>query len=131
MHTIDVDFEVYKQLTIRRTTEEVSYNDVIRALLGIKEQTASAAKPAPADAAQDWVSKGVRFAQGTEFRASYKGKLHTAVADGGAMVFNGQTYTSPSAAAMSVTDSAVNGWRFWECRLPGKAGWQLIENLRR
>jgi hypothetical protein len=77
------------------------------------------------------LSKGVRFAQGTEFRASYKGKLHTAQAQSGAMVFNGQSYTSPSAAAMSVTDSAVNGWRFWECHLPGQSGWQLIENLRR
>ena len=30
MHTIGVDFDVYKQLAVRRATEEVAYNDVIR-----------------------------------------------------------------------------------------------------
>jgi predicted CopG family antitoxin len=131
MHTIDVDFEVYKQLTVRRATEQVTYNDVIRELLGIKGQAIAAAKPSNGESAEDWVAKGVRFPVGTEFRANYKGKVHTARVEGGALALNGKKYDSPSAAAMSVTDSAVNGWRFWECRIPGKSGWQLVENLRR
>lgn len=130
MHTIDVDFEVYKQLTVRRATEQVTYNDVIRELLGIRGQAVATAKSANGESTQDWVAKGVRFPVGTEFRASYKGKLYTAKVEGGAMVLNGKKYDSPSPAAMSVTDSAVNGWRFWECRAPGKS-WQLLENMRR
>ena len=130
MHTIEVDFEVYKQLTVRRATEQVTYNDVIRELLGIKSQAAAAGKSANGESSQDWVAKGVRFPVGTEFRASYKGKLYTAKVEGGAMMLNGKKYTSPSPAAVSVTDSAVNGWRFWECRVPGKS-WQLLENMRR
>ncbi len=131
MHTIDVDFEVYKQLTVRRATEQVSYNDVIRELLGIKGQPVTNVKATNGESRQDWVAKGVRFPAGTEFRASYKGKLHTAKVEGGAMLLDGKKYDSPSPAAMSVTESAVNGWRFWECRLPGKSTWQLLESLRR
>jgi len=131
MHTIDVDFEVYKQLTVRRATEHVTYNDVIRELLELKPVAATASKASNGASPEDWVTKGVRFPAGTEFRATYKGKVHTARVEGGALVLNGRRYDSPSPAAMSVTDSAVNGWRFWECRLPGKSSWQLIESLRR
>ena len=131
MHTVEVDFDVYKQLTVRRTTEDVSYNDVIRELLGLGQGKASATKEAAGPSPEDWVAKGVRFPGGTEFRANYKGKVHTARVEGGALAVNGKQYDSPSAAAMAITGSPVNGWRFWECRLPGKSSWQFIESLRR
>ncbi len=131
MHTIEVDFDVFKQLTVRRTTESVSCNDVIRELLGLGQGKASAAKETTGSSPDDWVAKGVRFPAGTEFRASYKGQVRTGRVEGGALAVNGQRYDSPSAAAVAVTGSPVNGWRFWECRLPGKSTWQLIESLRR
>jgi predicted CopG family antitoxin len=130
MNTIEVDFDVYKQLTIRRATEEVSYNDVIRTLLGFKQGTAATTKSVMASSADDWVTKGVRFPAGTDFKANYKGQLHTARIEGGSLVVNGKRFNSPSAAAVSITGSPVNGWRFWECKLPGKS-WQFIESLRR
>jgi predicted CopG family antitoxin len=130
MHTIEVDFDVYKQLTIRRATEEVSYNDVIRELLGLKQGKAATPKAVIASSAEDWVAKGVRFPAGTDFRANYKGQIHTARVEVGSLVVNGKRFDSPSAAAVSITGSPVNGWRFWECKLPGKS-WQFIESLRR
>ena len=131
MQTVEVDFEVYKQLTVRRATERVTYNDVIRELLGIKTEAAEAPTQVNGTSAADWVTKGVRFPAGTEFRSEYKGKLLTAKVEGGALVLNGQRYDSASAAAMSVTDSAVNGWVFWECRLPGQSNWRLLKSFRR
>ena len=131
MHTIEVDFDVFKQLTVRRPTEDVSYNDVIRELLGLGQSKGGAAKGASGPSPDDWVAKGVRFSAGTEFRANYKGQVRTGRVEGGALVVNGQPYNSPSAAAVAVTGSPVNGWRFWECRLPGKSSWQLIESFRR
>lgn len=68
---------------------------------------------------------------GTEFRAHYKGETHLARVQNGALVVNGQRYDTPSAAAMSITGSPVNGWMFWECRLPGQASWQMIKVLRK
>jgi len=133
MYTIDVDFEAYKQLTVRRATEDVTYNDVIRELLGLAQSgpTLHAEKIA-GQSPQDWVAKGVRFPVGTDFRANYKGQMYTARVEGGALVLGtGKRFDSPSAAAVSITGSSVNGWRFWECRLPGKSSWQLIEGMRR
>ncbi|MBI4205359.1 MAG: DUF2924 domain-containing protein [Betaproteobacteria bacterium] len=79
----------------------------------------------------DWIAKGVRFPAGTEFRAHHKGQTYLARVESGALVLNGKRYDSPSAAAVSITGSAVNGWRFWEGRLPGEASWKMIESLRR
>lgn len=129
MPTIAVDFEVFKALTARRPTEEVTENDVLRDLLGLPPaagRTAPDGRPAPGD----WVAKGVRFPQGTEFRASHKGKTYLARVDDGTLKLGDRRYDSPSAAAVAIAGHPVNGWRFWSCRLPGRADWQLLETLR-
>ncbi|MDR4514574.1 DUF2924 domain-containing protein [Nitrosomonas sp.] len=131
MHTIEVDFDVYKQLTIRRATEEVTCNDVIRELLGLGQTEADPKKIQTEPSPSDWAVKGIRFPAGTEFRANYKGQIRTGRVEGGALTVNGKRYDSPSAAAVAITGSSVNGWRFWECRFPGKSTWQLIVSLRR
>jgi len=130
MRTIEVDFDVYKALTMRRPSEDVSENDVLRQLLGLsttREPSSASGVPAPGE----WVTKGIRFPAGTEFRAKYKGQTWLARVEGGALVLNGKRYDTPSAAAGSVTDHPVNGWTFWECRLPGQAGWKMLKSLRK
>lgn len=71
-----------------------------------------------------WVAKGVSFAEGTDFRARYKGREFMARVLGGAMVFDGQAFKSPSAAAFAITGNSVNGWKFWETRRAGEKQWQ-------
>jgi len=136
VYTLEVDFDVYKAVVARRANESVTENDVLRELLGLtpkKETLPAPSDPGGAsfDAAGDWVVKSVRFPVGTDFRATYKGKVHSGRVQAGALVINGKPYESPSSAAVAITGSAVNGWRFWEARLPGKPTWQLIEGLRR
>ena len=130
MRTIEVDFDVFKALTLRRPSEDVSENDVLRQLLGLPAKRA-APSPAPASAEGEWLTKGVRFPAGTEFRATYKGQTYLARVEGGALVLNGKRYDSPSAAAMSITGNPVNGWTFWEARVPGQAGWKLTKSYRK
>jgi hypothetical protein len=130
MPTIEIDFDVFKALTLRRPSEEVTENDVLRQLLGLPAKKSAAAGP-PAPAPGDWVAKGIRFPSGTEFRATYKGQTYLARVEGGALVLSGKRYDTPSAAAMSITGNPVNGWTFWEARLPGQAGWKMIKSLRR
>ncbi len=130
MHAIEVDFDVFKALTMRRASEHVTENDVLRQMLGLsskKEPTVPAARPE----AGDWITKGVRFPAGTEFRAKYKGQTWLGRVEGGALVVNGKRYDTPSAAAVAITENPVNGWTFWECRLPGQAGWKIIKALRK
>ena len=129
MPAIEVDFEVYKELIRRRPSEAVSENDVLRQVLGLANQRTPAtvnSSPVPGE----WVTKGVRFPAGTEFRATYKGKTYLGRAENGALVLNGQRFDSPSAAAMSITGKPVNGWTFWEGRLPGRTAWQIIKAQR-
>lgn len=131
MATIQVDFEVFKELTARRATEAMTENDVIRKLLGLKTNATSHQPLTPQPSGLAWVSKGVAFPEGTQFRATYKGQQHTGTVEDGALIVTGERYTSPSAAAVAITGSPVNGWRFWECLLPGGSQWKLIANLRK
>jgi hypothetical protein len=130
MRSIEVDFDVYKALTLRRPSESVSENDVLRELLGLS-RTKAIASGAGSPAPGDWVTKDVHFPAGAEFRAKYKGRTYLARVEGGALVLNGVKYDSPSAAAMSITTKPVNGWTFWESRLPGQAGWRILKAMRK
>lgn len=130
MRTIEVDFDVFKAITMRRASEEVSENDVLRELLGLPTRKGSSHAQASA-APGDWLTKGVRFPAGTEFRATHKGQTYLARVEGAALVLNGKRFDTPSAAAVSITGNPVNGWHFWQCRLPGQASWQMIKALRK
>jgi hypothetical protein len=132
MRTIEIDFDVYKAITARRSSEAVSENDVLRTLLGLPMKSRAAADAAtPEVAADDWVAKGVRFQAGTEFRANHKGQAWLGRVERGALVVNGRRFATPSAAAVFITKTPTNGWTFWECRVPGQASWQIIKGLRR
>lgn len=148
MHTIEIDFDVFKKLTLMRETEVVSYNDVIRRLLGLSPtnpeaeptqtqppNTLMAKQPsqtaANLGASGSWVVKNVVFPSGTEFRATHKGKAVLGRVEAGALAVNGRRYESPSAAAVAITGTSVNGWIFWECKRPGSSSWQLLKSLRR
>ncbi len=130
MPTIEIDFDVFKAITNRRPSEETTENDVLREVFGLPPKK-RAYLNVLAPEAGDWVTKGIRFPAGTEFRANYKGRTHLARVEGGGIVVEGKRYDTPSSAAMALTKSNVNGWRFWEARLPGQAGWKIIESLRR
>jgi hypothetical protein len=122
---IDVDFEVFKELTARRASESVTCNDVIRELLGLKNAVATTPKPNGA-----WVYRGVQFPDGTQLRATYKGKTYTAEIRGASLLLNGLRQTSPSAAASYITKNNANGWDFWEVKRPGDASWLFMKQLR-
>ena len=71
------------------------------------------------------------FPAGSEFMTDYKGKTYSGIAkDGKLELSDGHKFTTPSAAAIHVTGSNVNGWRFWKCRLPSTSQFVLIERLR-
>ena len=124
MQTIEIDFEVFKALTARRTTESVTYNDVIRSLLGLNA-TSATTRPGAI-----WVYKDVAVPVGTRFRAHYKGQTHHGEIEPRGLVVEGVLRSSPSDAAKAITNTNVNGWTFWECQLPGSSRWRAISSLR-
>ena len=130
MPSIEIDFDVFKALTARRASADMTENDVLRQLFNLGKADNALTKtetPAP----DDWVTKGVRLPAGTELRSNYKGNTHLAGVSSGALVLKGRRFDSASAAAMSITGNPVNGWTFWECKLPGQDRWQILKSLRR
>lgn len=131
MSTIEIDFDVYKALTLRRTSEEVTYNDVLRQLLNLTTKKGASVSASAPLAQGEWIAKGVLFPAGTEFRGSYKGRTFMGKVESGALHVDGKQYDSPSAAAVAITGNPVNGWLFWECRFPGSSSWVMIKSLRK
>jgi hypothetical protein len=125
--TIEIDFDVFKEITNRRETKDVTPNDVLRNLLGLPTELGAPGT----SAGEPWVTKGVTFPEGTEFRAVYKGRRYEAGVENGALVLNGERFPSPSAAAMSITGTSVNGWAFWKCKMAGQQEWRLMDSYRK
>jgi len=127
MAMIEVDFEVFKEITARRETEEMTPNDVLRGLLGLDIKSSEAGSTA---ALKGWSYKGILFPNGTEFKASYKGTMYLANVTSDQLMLDGNVMNSPSEAAMAITKTAVNGWTFWKCRFPDSRRWQKLSSLR-
>jgi hypothetical protein len=134
MHTIEIDFDVFKKLTVLRADETVTYNDVLRELLKLdparKAPSPSVSKAAPPTSLGkgDWSFKGVFFKGGMKLRARHKGTTHYATVDNG-LIVNGTRTSSPSDAARAVTNTSVNGWMFWEYEA-SNGNWRPIRYLR-
>lgn len=156
---IDIDFEVFKGLTALREHEGDSYNAVIRRLLKLPAQNSQAGVPNALDrgtvrdlseanallgtksAAATYINAlmpqdgawfdNVHFPEGTQFRASYKGQTFFAVIKNGCWVdSNGLVRTSPSAAASAISNTNVNGWRFWYAKRPGDQNWTRMDEFK-
>jgi Restriction Enzyme Adenine Methylase Associated len=129
MPQIDIDFEVFKELTSRRASEDVTYNDVVRTIL--KLPLSSKFQKPTANGSKPWIVSDTSFPPGSDFTVEYKGKTYSGfVRDGKLELGDGHKFSTPSAAAVHVTHSNVNGWRFWRCKLPGASQYVLIERLR-
>lgn len=121
MISIEIDFEVYKALTILRDSEEITHNDVIRNLLNLKTEEVRE---------EGWFSKGIFFPNGTEFRATFKNLPYEAKIQNKLLIYNGNSCKSLSEAAFAITHTPRNGWDFWECRLPDHR-WEKCADLRK
>jgi Restriction Enzyme Adenine Methylase Associated len=130
MPQIEIDFEVFKELTSRRATEDFTCNDVIRELLQLRQRTRNGGKSVP-NGGKPWIVSDTTFPAGSEFMAEYKGRTHSGVVkDGKLELSDGHKFSTPSAAAVHITNTNVNGWRFWRCKLPGESQYVLAERLR-
>ena len=130
MRTIEIDFEVFKELTHLRPTENITYNDVIRDLLGMGPMDPHIEDKDPSGGAP-LIAMGVKFKHGVKFRVIYKGKTYNAEIVDGFLVYDGKRYSSPSMAGIAITGYNVNGWRFWEQYIPESNSWVKIERLRK
>jgi hypothetical protein len=149
---IDIDFDVFKALTALRQSEVDSYNDVLRRVLliastdldtsgnenpdspnwkGTKPRLGAAAE-AIGRAGGDVYFGNTCFPKGTRFKAIYKGQSYSAeVRDGKWVGEDGIVRRSPSDAACAISNTNVNGWRFWHVLRPGDSDWVRLDALRK
>jgi len=146
---IEVDFEVFKRLTMLRESEEDSLNHVVRRLLSLAESEECvgnvhdrlnpASKPTAVNlllggaTTKDgaWIGN-VFFPNGTRFRATYKGRTYRAeIKDEVWVGEDGVLRQSPSEAAGAISGTKVNGWRFWYGLRPGDEDWRRLDEFRK
>jgi len=152
---IPVDSEVLAELARRLRSPDQSFNDLLRDWLGLPPRrwrdskrhggegaavptrlTQKSQDSPEADAKVESIESSesspgaVPLPDGTELRGHHRGREVRARIERGAVVLDGRRFSSLSAAARSVTGHSVNGWRFFEARLPGRNDWLPASRLR-
>lgn len=77
-----------------------------------------------------WVVESVVFPDGTEFRGKYKGYFYYGKVRNGTLALDEKEFISPCEAALTITRTPIDGWLFWDCKLPGQLSWMNISELK-
>ena len=110
MPRIEIDFETFKEITRRRSSEAVTEGEVVRDALGLGRNGTGVGLPC-------WESEGVRFPIGEFLEHKFRdGRLERARVTSAGIEVNGKVYPGLSPAAVAVTGHQVNGWLFWYLR---------------
>jgi hypothetical protein len=137
---IEIDFEVFKALTVRRENENVSYNDVLRGLLGFTgvadQASAKSLSEAPTKAfsssseVDGYAYRGGFLPNGTKLKALYKNRVYNAEIVGGNWVNeDGSKHATPTSAASHITKTSTDARRFWSAKRPSDNDWYRLNSL--
>lgn len=129
MHSIEIDFDVFKALTAKRRNEKDSYNDVLRRELGLKPLEKNTFTEEQKDNGY-WICRGGRIPIGTRLRTRYKGLQYNAIVTDRGIEYNNKLYSSPSGPAAVITGHNTNGFVFWEAQTHGNNEWRLLSKIR-
>lgn len=132
---IEIDIEVSKWIESNRISFDETENEILRR---ISKGKANDGKFDPINIEENIIDineglfwKGVLLKNGLRLRRQFKGKMHIAEIKNNQIVFNTKTFHSPSAAAIELTGTSVNGWVFWEYYNSKNNKWELLDNLRK
>ncbi len=136
--TIEIGLPVHKAIEAQRRSFEETHDDILMRLLDIGANDGLGVEGPAVDAAagRPWVWKGVRLPHGTQLRMSYNGAEHHAEIRDGVWVLEEGVARSPSGAASLIARTRrgrkthLDGWRYWQARLPGEALWTPIAALQ-
>ncbi len=130
MASIEIDFEVYRELTSRRASEEMSYNDVLRQMLGLPPKPMESGLAKTETEAQDWKVGPIVFSEFTEIKLTHKGKVHAGRVEKGAFVMQGKAYAILDELVQEITEGNPQDWIFWSQRRPGESSWTELKAFR-
>ena len=78
-----------------------------------------------------WEVESVVFPEGTKFRGKYKGYFYYGKVRNGALTLNEKEFVSPCQAALTITRTPIDGWLFWDCKLPEQGSWMNISEFKK
>jgi hypothetical protein len=129
MPMIEIDFESFKAITARRSSESVTESDVVRSLLGLGSQNQNSIKSSSGEPTS-WESEGVSFPIGTELEHVFRGgRVVKATIVKNGLLVDGNVYAGLSPAGVAVAGYQLNGWRFWYVR-NSRGRWVTADSLR-
>jgi hypothetical protein len=139
LSTIEIDFDIHKQIEAeRRGFEEPPYL-ALRRLLNLPDIPSSKIEtPSASSEGRPWREGLVEVPHGSLARMSYqRGKQ---VFEGrfwdGKLIVDGRGFDtlSSAASALAVTKfgdhPSLNGWNYWEAKFPGESKWRWLKRMR-
>jgi hypothetical protein len=136
--TIEVDFDVHKCIENERHGFDESQNDALRRLLQLGKPKADPATAIPSSPPRrkSWSDQGVTLPHETAIRMNYNGRTYEGRIIDGSWVIGEHSFVSPSGAASGVAvtkkgkHTRLDGWIYWQAKLPGSDTWNSLESLR-
>lgn len=135
--TIKIDLDVHKLLEANRESLDEDRLTILRRLLGLDDPDPVAQRvPVNADSDVGWLYDGVFLPDGTRCRMRYNGQDGAAEIRNGRWWVGGEPFRTPTGAARAVAITKegqrpqMNGWSYWEVRLPDTGRWIRISELR-
>lgn len=127
MKQINIDLDVYKVIEQERKSFNETHNEILRRKYGFE--------PAKEEKSEQQIGglyvSGVLLKNGLKLHSNYKGRIIEARVENNVIVYNGKSFTSPSAAAGEATGNSVNGWQWWLFFNEETGKWLTLNRLRR
>jgi len=141
MREICIDMEIHKAIEMGRLSFKESDNDVLRRLLNIDlkanlnlpEKTQMKLR----DFQGDGHSPFLRLKHGTELKIDYANQSFEGVVDDGMLVFDGQSYKSPTAAVVALCRTKwgartnLNGKKYMFAKSIDSGSWESLLEVER
>ena len=134
--TIEIDFDVHKLIEAERKSFSEPPNDALRRLLNLPVRSTSPEPKSDVNGHDAWLGENVTLPHGTELRMRYNGRQYNGVILNGKWVVEKKTFDSPSGAASGVAvtkggrKTRLDGWNYWDVKLPHESSWKRISDLR-
>ena len=139
LQKIEIDWEIHKLIEAERKGFDEAPYVALRRLLKLPPITLNTSKSAAMDTGLPWRDEGVSVPHGSLARMEYLrgSQVYEGQFLNGKLVVEGQSFDSLSAAAdaLAVTKdgskTSLNGWNYWQVKLPNETKWRALNAMRR
>lgn len=138
MRTIEIDFDIHKAIENERRGFDEPPHAALRRLLGMTEAESAPETRSSRAVGRPWREGLVEIPHGSEARMSYQygSQKFAGRFEDGKLIVDGREFDTLSSAASALARTrdgsvpSLNGWNYWEVKLPGSSDWISCDQLR-